>query len=74
MRERLVRVRRTHGVSLANRLLATGEAQFWGCFAYALAKHTREALLFKDNDFNHTDLYRVIGVIIGRTTATGRLT
>ena len=26
------------------------------CFAYALAKTTGEPLLFKGNDFNHTDL------------------
>lgn len=26
------------------------------CFAYALAKTSREAILFKGDDFNHTDL------------------
>ena len=26
------------------------------CFAYALAKSTGEALLFKGNDFGHTDI------------------
>ena len=26
------------------------------CFAYALAKSTGEALLFKGNDFSHTDI------------------
>jgi ribonuclease VapC len=26
------------------------------CFSYALAKTTGEPLLFKGNDFNHTDL------------------
>jgi len=29
---------------------------FGDCFAYALAKSTGEALLFKGNDFSHTDL------------------
>lgn len=29
---------------------------FGDCFAYALAKSTGEALLFKGDDFNHTDL------------------
>lgn len=29
---------------------------FGDCFAYALAKATGEPLLFKGNDFNHTDL------------------
>jgi ribonuclease VapC len=29
---------------------------FWDCFAYALAKDTGEPLLFKGDDFNHTDI------------------
>jgi ribonuclease VapC len=29
---------------------------FGDCFAYALAKFTGEALLFKGNDFSHTDI------------------
>ncbi len=29
---------------------------FGDCFAYALAKATGEPLLFKGNDFNHTDI------------------
>jgi ribonuclease VapC len=29
---------------------------FGDCFAYALAKDTGEPLLFKGNDFNHTDI------------------
>jgi ribonuclease VapC len=29
---------------------------FGDCFAYALAKSTGEALLFKGNDFGHTDI------------------
>jgi ribonuclease VapC len=29
---------------------------FGDCFAYALAKTTGEALLFKGNDFGHTDI------------------
>jgi ribonuclease VapC len=29
---------------------------FGDCFAYALAKFTREALLFKGTDFSHTDI------------------
>lgn len=33
---------------------------FGDCFAYALAKATRESLLFKGDDFNHTDVLRAI--------------
>lgn len=33
---------------------------FGDCFAYALAKTTGEALLFKGNDFGHTDLTRAL--------------
>jgi uncharacterized protein with PIN domain len=29
---------------------------FGDCFAYALSKSTGEALLFKGNDFSHTDI------------------
>ena len=29
---------------------------FGDCFAYALARATREPLLFKGDDFNHTDI------------------
>ena len=29
---------------------------FGDCFAYALAKETGQPLLFKGNDFNHTDI------------------
>ena len=29
---------------------------FGDCFAYALAKSTREPLLFKRDDFSHTDV------------------
>ena len=29
---------------------------FGDCFAYALAKHTGEPLLFKGNDFKKTDI------------------
>ena len=32
---------------------------FGDCFAYALAKVTDESLLFKGNDFTHTDVKRV---------------
>jgi ribonuclease VapC len=32
---------------------------FGDCFSYALAKQTGEPLLFKGNDFTHTDLPRV---------------
>jgi ribonuclease VapC len=32
---------------------------FGDCFSYALAKQTGEPLLFKGNDFSHTDLPRV---------------
>lgn len=33
---------------------------FGDCFAYALAKFSGEPLLFKDNDFNQTDIQVVI--------------
>ena len=29
---------------------------FGDCFSYALAKHTGESLLYKGNDFTHTDV------------------
>lgn len=32
------------------------DLNFGDCFAYALAKSTGEALLFKGNDFSHTDI------------------
>lgn len=32
------------------------QLNFGDCFAYALAKITGEALLFKGNDFAHTDV------------------
>ena len=32
------------------------DLNFGDCFAYALAKSTGEALLFKGNDFSHTDV------------------
>jgi ribonuclease VapC len=32
------------------------DLNFGDCFAYALAKATGEALLFKGNDFSHTDI------------------
>ena len=31
---------------------------FWDCFAYALAKEMNEPLLFKGQDFAHTDVER----------------
>jgi len=31
-------------------------SDFGDCFAYALAKATREALLFKGEDFRNTDI------------------
>ena len=34
---------------------------FGDCFSYALAKAYGEALLFKGNDFIHTDVIRAIG-------------
>ena len=34
---------------------------FGGCFAYALAKTTGEPLLYKGNDFTHTDLQSALG-------------
>ena len=32
------------------------DLNFGDCFAYALAKTAGEALLFKGNDFSHTDI------------------
>jgi ribonuclease VapC len=32
------------------------QLNFGDCFAYALARHRTEPLLFKGNDFNHTDI------------------
>ncbi|NDY95315.1 type II toxin-antitoxin system VapC family toxin [Wenzhouxiangella sp. C33] len=32
------------------------QLNFGDCFSYALAKSTRQPLLFKGNDFSHTDL------------------
>ena len=32
------------------------QLNFGDCFAYALAKSTREPLLFKGDDFSHTDV------------------
>ena len=32
------------------------QLNFGDCFAYALARETGEPLLFKGNDFNHTDV------------------
>jgi ribonuclease VapC len=34
---------------------------FGDCFTYALAKATGEPLLFKGNDFSHTDITPVLG-------------
>ena len=34
---------------------------FGDCFAYALARETGEPLLFKGNDFRHTDIAPAIG-------------
>ncbi|MGH8822892.1 MAG: type II toxin-antitoxin system VapC family toxin [Jiangellaceae bacterium] len=34
---------------------------FGDCFAYALAKATREPLLFKGDDFGHTDVVSALG-------------
>ncbi len=34
---------------------------FGDCFAYALAKATREPLLFKGDDFGHTDVPSALG-------------
>lgn len=35
------------------------QLNFGDCFAYALAKATGEPLLFKGNDFSHTDVQRL---------------
>jgi len=36
------------------------DLNFGDCFAYALAKATGEPLLFKGNDFSHTDVIRAV--------------
>jgi len=36
------------------------------CFAYALAKAKREPLLFKGDDFSHTDITVVVALKAGR--------
>jgi ribonuclease VapC len=36
------------------------QLNFGDCFAYALAKETGEPLLFKGNDFRHTDIDAVL--------------
>ena len=40
----------------AYRDFGKGSLNFGDCFAYALAKSTGEALLFKGTDFSHTDI------------------
>jgi len=77
VRERLDRIRRERGISLAE-IEPVTEAQariareayrdfgrgsghparlnFGDCFAYALARTTGEPLLFKGDDFTHTDV------------------
>lgn len=42
---------------------------FGDCFAYALAKHTGEPLLFKGNDFGHTDITPALPTSLTRTAA-----
>ena len=42
------------------------QLNFGDCFAYALAKATREPLLFKGGDFAHTDIAPAIGGPRGR--------
>jgi ribonuclease VapC len=42
---------------------------FGDCFAYALAKETGEPLLFKGDDFGHTDIQRAGGGEGGGTVA-----
>ena len=38
---------------------------FGDCFAYALAKSTGETLLFKGNDFGHTDITPALPITPG---------
>ena len=38
---------------------------FGACFSYALAKATSEPLLFKGNDFNHTDIKQAAWSLYG---------
>jgi ribonuclease VapC len=52
---------RVRGTGVSPRELAGGSGHkaglnFGDCFAYALAKTAGEALLFKGNDFGHTDV------------------
>jgi ribonuclease VapC len=37
------------------------QLNFGDCFAYALSRATREPLLFKGDDFGHTDLQSALG-------------
>ena len=37
------------------------QLNFGDCFAYALARDLREPLLFKGNDFSHTDIRSALG-------------
>ena len=39
---------------------SSGAANFGDCFAYALAKAMGEPLLYKGNDFTHTDVTSAI--------------
>jgi len=39
--------------------IAHGDPNFGDCFSYALAKATGEPLLFKGEDFTHTDIAAV---------------
>ena len=41
------------------------DLNFGDCFAYALVKSTGEALLFKGNDFNHTDVTPALPTVAG---------
>ncbi len=52
----------------------TARLNFGDCFAYALAKTEREALLFKGEDFSRTDVEAALGPLpgLGDTPATGR--
>ncbi|SFP73373.1 type II toxin-antitoxin system VapC family toxin [Sphingomonas rubra] len=48
---------RRYGIGTGHR----ANLNFGDCFAYALARATGEPLLFKGDDFTHTDVPRVIG-------------
>jgi ribonuclease VapC len=50
------RIARVAYRDFGKRSRSPAQLNFGDCFAYALAKTTRESLLYKGNDFIHTDI------------------